>query len=241
MRRLRLEESSAIAWLEIDCAGEGAEKLEELRRKFASQKYQHFLRVCWRDDPKCYLCAFHGDKESKAKELFDALRQRRGGDLKAFGLGKKINPRSTQKESWFVSKDLVSDPDLADIHFSSSPHLAILPQATGQTQVTGTGGQSQGVEQFRLAVTDLDTLTRAAVGQWHQARSLALPLLCADDWYGVDPRLAAKAAINALKTYLDNHPEVDCLAFACVSCTSCCGGEPKGADARGYRTSSCAL
>ena len=218
MRRLRLEESSAIAWLEIDCAGEGPEKLEELRRTFARQKYRHFLRVCWRDNPKCYLCAFHGDKDSKAKELYDALQQRRGGDLKVFELGKKINPRSRQKESWFVSQDLVSDPDLADIRFLSSPHLAILPQATGQTQVTGTGGQSHGVEHFPLAVTDLDTLTRAAVGQWHQARSLALPLLCADDWYGVDPELAAKAAINALKTYLDNHPEVDCPALACVSC-----------------------
>ena len=110
-----------------------------------------------------------------------------------------------------MSQDLVSDPDLADIRFLSSPHLAILPQATGQTQVTGTGGQSHGVEHFPLAVTDLDTPTRAAVGQWHQARSLALPLLCADDWYGVDPELAAKAAIKAITTFLRDHLEVDCL------------------------------
>ena len=66
-------------------------------------------------------------------------------------------------------------------------------------------------ELFPLAVHDLDMQTSPPFDDWDRARALALPLLCGDDWYGVAPELAAKAAIKAITTFLRDHLEVDCL------------------------------
>ena len=178
------DESSSITWLEVDCGdAAGSRRLEALRTRFRDKNYCHFILVKWKGEKKYR----YATSSKFAQELSDALRLR-GSELKDFGLGSKINNNGPLIQSG----DLIRDPEL-----ESLSDLDILPEPTMPLQAVP------------LQVLDLDTVGSGVQGVgWNRTRTLALPLLCADDWYAIEPNFAAKIALAAVDKFLSDHQEV---------------------------------
>ena len=92
------DESSSFAWMEFNFGADGSERLRVAREHFGRDGYVHFLAVKWRSGGKRYLYAFRGEMEAKARELHAVLCGARGGQVKDFGLGGKVNTRLTAEQ-----------------------------------------------------------------------------------------------------------------------------------------------
>jgi hypothetical protein len=168
-RHFDRDESSALAWMQFNFGVDGHGRLRAVRERFRQDGYVHFLLVQWRSCSQRYLFAFREDMEGKAQELHAVLRAARGGQVKDFGLGGKINTHGTA--SWVKAGYLVRDSRLGYLKDEVTGAEAAEGEVTGaeaaEGEVTGAEaveGEVTGAEAVEGEVTGAEAVEGEVTG-----------------------------------------------------------------------------